>query len=88
VIPRAYRARAWAFLAAAAVSVSWAGWVEACPFCSTAKTGSGYLVATVVLLVVPLAAIGGFVLWVRRCTKATIAPAADRGNSSAQSPEP
>jgi beta-lactamase class D len=81
---RVLRIRACVTVAAIA---AWTGVANACPFCSTAKTGSGYLVATLVLLVAPLAAIGWFVLWVRRCARSTTAPAAESGAPSAQSSE-
>ena len=59
---------------AATILTWWCGNAFACPFCSTAKTGTGYLLATVVLLVVPLAALAGFALWVRRCTRIPTLP--------------
>ena len=73
VVSRVLRIRG-AVLTMVAIA-AWTGVAHACPFCSTAKTGSGYLVATAVLLVVPLAALGGFALWVRRCTRNPAQPA-------------
>ena len=66
-----------AALAAMTALVLWVSNAVACPFCTTAKTGNGYLAATLVLLVLPLAAIGGFVLWVRRCTRTSVEPTGD-----------
>lgn len=40
----------------------------ACPFCASGASGTGgtYLIATIVMLVLPLGLLGGFALWVRR----------------------
>jgi hypothetical protein len=44
------------------------GTADACPFC--ASTGSaanaGYLIATVILIALPVTLLGGFVHWLRR----------------------
>ena len=71
------RARRWVVAVAtvaamAAVSLPAVAW--ACPFCSTAKTGSGYLIATLVLLAIPFAALAMLVLWLRRNAKASVDP--------------
>ena len=78
---RRKRAGTAAATTAATILTAWCGDAFACPFCSTAKTGTGYLLATVVLLVVPLVALAGFALWVRRCTRIPTQPA-DRGGES------
>ena len=52
-------------VAAAGMMALWTGAALACPFCATAKTGNGYLLATVLLLAIPFLALGGFVLWLR-----------------------
>ena len=72
-----------ATLAVVAAVTVWAGDALACPFCTTAKTGSGYFAATVVLLVLPLAALGGFALWVRRVARSQARPV----NEEAQPPQ-
>lgn len=43
----------------------------ACPFCASGAVGTGshYLVATIVMLALPLGLIGGFALWVRRSVR-------------------
>lgn len=43
----------------------------ACPFCASGDVGTGshYLVATIVMLALPLGLIGGFALWVRHSVR-------------------
>lgn len=53
----------------AATMTLWTGTSLACPFCASAKTGNGYLFATVLLLAIPFVALTGFVLWLRRCAR-------------------
>lgn len=72
------RARRWVVAAATVVAMaamaSWSAVAWACPFCSTAKTGSGYLIATLVLLAIPFTALAMLVLWLRRNAKASVDP--------------
>ena len=53
---------------------SWPAAAWACPFCSTAKTGTGYLIATLVLLAIPFTALAMLVLWLRRNAKTPVDP--------------
>ncbi len=52
-------------------SVAARGVAIACPFCASGAVGTGshYLVATIVMLALPLGLIGGFALWVRRSVR-------------------
>lgn len=41
---------------------------DACPFCASTGSASnaGYLIATVILIALPAALLGGFIHWLRR----------------------
>jgi hypothetical protein len=71
------RGAAWAGIVLVAGMMAWGTeTAHACPFCTTAKTGNGYLLATVLLLTVLFVALVGFVLWLRRWAGSP--PAAER----------
>ena len=68
-----------------AAGIVCAGDAFACPSCTTAKTGAGYLLATAVLLAIPFGALAGFTLWIRRNARAQ-AETDSPGESSTKTP--
>lgn len=71
-------------MAVLAIGIMYAADAVACPSCTTAKTGNGYLIATAVLLALPFTALAGFALWLRRSVKTPVGPerSADRTDGS------
>ncbi len=53
-----------------------AGKATACPSCGARakEGGAGYMAATAVLVVLPFASLGGFVLWLRRQDRESLDP--------------